>query len=502
MYKLASNKSIFFITFIVCIMPFLAMPTLIDGISYFKVFLAMMCITPFVPMMLKRIYENRSGKLIGVLIFAIVLNILLTMILFPNDYRAIFGAPGRHNGAISLLLYIYFTVFGLYVYIKNKIDIVLIGLVISSCLTCIVSLIQANFLQVNLIPSLDFNDSQFRDNVDNIAPLISMALTASIMLYLKSKNPAFLILQIPAIAFLLEWKLLQSLVSLIPSAVLIILLRRDRGHRLLVLSPILIPGVYIGSLAILPLTPLANDSSIFERYQILKIFLEIKNSLSILPLNIEALSDFTSTTKIFSPNFVDDFHNVYLQLFFSFGVVIGLAITFSLLIPFLTRAWRFDNSSLVLPVYFNFIIGLLFAIASPNFMLFGFIFLGYLLGGLLDKPIRKQGTRERYLLSIGVLILITSTAFLQLNDFAKRVDISNAVRSYNSQEVSREYFENLTEKVSGIRDSEYKYQVARNFYTVGECTQGNLVYEQLIRINPREYRVSRLDGLRELCVQV
>ena len=453
-------------------------------------------------MMLKSIYENKSGKITGVLILVIVLNILLIMILFPNDYRAIFGAPGRHNGAISLVLYIYFTVFGLYLHIKNKIDIVLIGLVISSSLTCIVGLIQENFLQVNLIPSLDFHDSQFRDNVDNIAPLISMALTASIMLYLKSKKPVFLILQIPSIAFLLEWRLLQSLVSFLPSAVLIILLRRNRGRRLLVLSPILIPSVYIGSLAILPLTPLINDSSIFERYQILKIFLEIKNSLSILPLHIEALSDFTSTTEIFLPSYVDDFHNFYLQIFFSFGTAIGLAITFLLLIPFLTRAWKFDNSFLVLPVYFNFIIGLLFAIASPNFMFFGFIFLGYLLGGSLDKPIRMQGTRERHLLSTSVLTLIISTAFLQFNDFTKRVDISNAVRSYNSQEVSAEYFENLTKKVSQIRDSEYKYQVARNFYTIGECTQGNLVYEQLMRINPKEYRISKLNQLRELCVQV
>ena len=156
----------------------------------------------------------------------------------------------------------------------------------------------------------------------------------------------------------------------------------------------------------------------------------------------------------------------------------------------------------MLPVYFNFIIGLLFAIASPNFMFFGFIFLGYLMGGLLDKPMRQQGTRMRYLMSTGIVIMIMSIALLQLNDFSKRVNISNAVRSYNSQEVSDEYFENLTKKVSQIRDSEYKYQVARNFYTVGECAQGNIVYEQLMRINPREYRVSKLDELRELCVQV
>jgi hypothetical protein len=44
-----------------------------------------------------------------------------------------------------------------------------------------------------------------------------MALTASLILYWKSKNILYLILQIPAVYFVIRWQLLQPLVTFIPS---------------------------------------------------------------------------------------------------------------------------------------------------------------------------------------------------------------------------------------------------------------------------------------------
>jgi hypothetical protein len=501
MKVLFSRKIVVFITLVVTIMPIIALPTMIDGISYVKVFVALTCVMPFIPFMLKKIFETKDRIVIWILTLSPLLIAVFSVFLIQGDYRGVFGAPGRNNGTLSILLYLCFTIFGIYVYIKNSISIILHGLVVSSSLTCLIANLHLISPGLNLFPSLDFSSDQFRDNVDNIAPLVSMALTASLILYWKSKNIVYLILQIPTVYFVIRWQLLQPLVTLIPSIFLIVLREKFTKSKLFTLTPLLILAGYISSIKVLPSTPLVNDSSVRERLEMVTYLKEMSNHLSLLPIHIDALSDFSSSFVALTPRaYLDDFHNVYLQLIFSFGLIFGLAIIALLIAPFLLSAHKFDKTEFIFPIYFNFFVSLFFAIASPNFMYFGFIFIGYLLAGTLsNRGVQLQSIKGRVGIYSTLYLAVVLALALQMHDFAKRIDISNTSRAYSSEFSNEKYFESLVDKVSGIQDAEYKLQVARNFYAIGKCAYGNLVFEQLLTINAREVRNVQLAGLKRAC---
>jgi hypothetical protein len=57
----------------------------------------------------------------------------------------------------------------------------------------------------------------------------------------------------------------------------------------------------------------------------------------------------------------------------------------------------------------------------------------------------------------------------------------------------------LVDKVSSIPDAQYKLKVARNFYVIGKCAYGNIVFEQLLAVNASEVRNVQLAGLKEAC---
>ena len=109
MQILLSNKVVAFLTFVASSMPFIASPELIEGISYLKVFVALVCVLPLVPFIIRKILEIKSGNIIWILTVSLLLIILLILTLIPYDYRGVFGAPGRNNGLLSILLYICFT---------------------------------------------------------------------------------------------------------------------------------------------------------------------------------------------------------------------------------------------------------------------------------------------------------------------------------------------------------------------------------------------------------
>ena len=503
--KIASSKKIVvFLIFVASSMPFIASTELIEGISYLKVFIALMCVLPFIPYILKRIFEDKSGNTIWILTVSLLLCIVLIVILIPHDYRGVFGAPGRNNGLLSILLYICFTLFGIYVYIKDAILIILTGLILSSFFTCLASNLILFFPEINLFPALNFSSSQFRDNVDNIAPLVSMALVASLILFVKTKNLIYLILQLPAAYFVIKWNLIQPIVTLAISISLMAFVKKYSNSRLLVWSPLLLLSGYILSLRVIPLTPLANDSSVEERLKMVTYAKEIWRDFSLFPIHIDALSDFSSSFIALTPRaYLDDFHNVYLQLIFSFGLVIGVAIIALLVMPFLLQSKQLDKTSFIFPIYLNFFVGLFFAIASPNFMLFGFILIGYLLGGTLSD--RRSQIKSMKFKKQSDFVIYLATALIvtvQIQDFVKRVDISTTTTSYSNESADKRYFEDLVSKVSGMPDAQYKYQVSRNFYTIGECGYGDRVLKQLVTINPREVRISQLEGFKKSCESV
>lgn len=498
---LLSNKIVAFLTFVASSMPFIASPELIEGISYLKVFVALVCVLPFIPLMLRKILEIKSGNIIWILTVSLLLAIVLILILIPYDYRGVFGAPGRNNGLLSILLYICFTLFGIYAYIKNAISTVLHGLILASTLTCSISNIFLIFPEFSVFQSLNFSSPNFRDNVDNIAPLVSMAFVASLILFVKTRNVIYLILQLPVAYFVIKWHLMQAIASLAVSISLMAFMKKYTNSRLLAWSPLLILTGYILSLRVIPLTPLINDSSIEERLKIITYAKAIWRDISLLPIHIDALSDFSSSFFALPTNaYLDDFHNVYLQVIFSFGLVIGVAIITLLVMPFLLQSKQLDKTSFIFPIYLNFFIGLFFAIASPNFMLFGFILIGYLLGGTLSDR-RSQIKSMKFKKQRNFLIYLATALIVifQIQDFAKRVDISFTTTSFSPESADKRNFENLVSKVSGMPDAQYKYQVSRNFYTIGECGYGDRVLKQLMDINPRYVRISQLEGFKKSC---
>ena len=496
-----SKKIVMFLTFVASSMPFIASPELIEGISYLKVLTALVCVLPFIPFMLKEITEIKHGNILRILKISIFLTVMFLVFLIQNDYRGVFGAPGRNNGSLSILLYLCFTVFGIYVYIKNSISIILNGLVISSSLTFLISNLHLIYPEFNLFPALDFNSTQFRDNIDNLAPLASLAFTASLILYLKSKKIVYLILQLPAAYFVMKWQLLQPILSFIPSVILIVLKGNYTQLRFRVSTLIMIFAGYISAIKILPFTPLVNDSSLQERLKIVTYVREIWTHFSVFPIHIDALSDFSRSFVV--PNgYLDDFHNVFLQILFSFGLVIGVAVIALISAPFLLSPQQFDKTSSIFPVYLTFFMSLFFAIASPNFIYFGFILIGYFLGGALsDRSGQHQSPKWKLGQSFVIYLAVLSVMSFQIHDFVKRIDISATTRAYSPEISDEKYFEKLVDKVSGLRDAEYKFQVARNFYAIGNCALGNIVLEQLLTINAREVRKDQLVELRKLCEQ-
>ena len=80
-------------------------------------------------------------------------------------------------------------------------------------------------------------------------------------------------------------------------------------------GPLLIVAGYILAIKVLPFTPLVSDSSLQERLKIVTYAKEIWTHFSLLPIHIDALSDF-STSFIVPNGYLDDFHNVFLQILF------------------------------------------------------------------------------------------------------------------------------------------------------------------------------------------
>lgn len=133
-------------------------------------------------------------------------------------------------------------------------------------------------------------------------------------------------------------------------------------------------------------------------------------------------------------------------------------------------------------------------------MLFGFILIGYILGGTLSdhrNQIKSMNFKKQsaFVIYLATAVIVT----FQIQDFAKRVDISTTTTNFSPESADRKYFEEVVSKVSGMPDAQYKFQVSRNFYAIGECGYGDRVLKQLMTINPREVRIPQLEGFKKSC---
>jgi hypothetical protein len=86
----------------------LSAPFLIDGISYTKVFIALIMTSCIMPFILMGLLGASSSKItLGFFLLFVLMNLYL-LYLNVDSYRSVFGAPGRHNGYLSAVVCIYF----------------------------------------------------------------------------------------------------------------------------------------------------------------------------------------------------------------------------------------------------------------------------------------------------------------------------------------------------------------------------------------------------------
>jgi hypothetical protein len=243
-----------------------------------------------------------------------------------------------------------------------------------------------------------------------------------------------------------------------------------------------------------------RDLSVNERRDITLLFKDLSKELTIFPKHIDALSDFTQ--KYPSVQILDDLHNVFLQTFFSFGLLVGLMFVYVSLRPFWIASLDRDERSGYLSIYTVYFVSLFVGISSPNYMYFGAVLIGLSLNFSNPKNQKSSGyTKQNSYFLLGVIALISLVpATIQTRDYIMRRDISDLTRSlqkpsgYQVYELSR-----LHKLIVTMPDAGFRYLVARNFYVVGKCEDGNRVLNLMIATNPKETRISKLFLLRAEC---
>jgi hypothetical protein len=128
----------------------------------------------------------------------------------------------------------------------------------------------------------------------------------------RYNKKSLLLIIVPALA-LIEMHLLQSFLAVFAGILVMWVVMNKEGIR-----SFLIPGVitflFVFGLWATQFSIFRQDLSIQERRIILLQFDELLKHVTFFPSNVEALSDFTKSFN--SLQIVDDFHNVYYQLFF------------------------------------------------------------------------------------------------------------------------------------------------------------------------------------------
>jgi hypothetical protein len=62
-------------------------------------------------------------------------------------------------------------------------------------------------------------------------------------------------------------------------------------------------------------------------------------------------------------------------------------------------------------------------------------------------------------------------------------------------------FNALIRDLNEIDDAGYRNRMALNFYAIGECRYGDLVYEMMVITNSNEARLRGLDPVKNGCVK-
>ncbi len=482
----------------------LSAPFLIDGISYVKVFIALLMSSCVMPFILIKVLGNFSPKLfLGFLLVLLLLNFYFVY-LNTNSYRSVFGAPGRHNGFLSALVCIYFFLIGIYFQKFSTILDVYKSIAYVSVFTslCILSMSTFDFGTNSIFASNNFLSRNFAENSNLIAPLLCAGFVTSLVSYRKTKTHLYLLFLIPISLVIVRLSLIQTYVVLSIS-LLILGVSNVKRHFSSAWLPVVILSGYLVGLLLGLQGVLDGESSIKERINILREGYEIKGDFTFLPANIDALSDFTENfAKFNEAQFLDDFHNVFLQTTFSFGLLIGLLFFLLSLFPYLVNTLLYKDKLEFLSVYTSLFVSLLIGISSPNFIYIYFIFLGYSGATFLkvsDSSKYMQFSLKRIAWILAALLFVTPL-YVQVRDMNTRLKISDRAQKVKAlNDFKESNFKDLLVLLSEIDDAEYRTRMALNFYAIGQCKYGDLVYGMIDKTNPDEARLRGLEPVKNGC---
>lgn len=477
-------------------LPLVSSPNLIDGISYFKYACAILLISPMIPFYFYQIGLKSKSK--SVAIFPIVLiGIISIPFLSGNQiYRNIFGAPGRNNGAISILIFSYYFLFGIFLKKTNQLRLMGRALYAISLITAssiiIISLfdVKSNFL----LSALNLRRDDFRDNIDLFAILFCIGVICGFNAWRESKRKKYLLIILPIFSLTLWMNLMQVPLILSIAGISIFVLGKRKSNLYLKLFVFGIFFCYLIIVLILNHISISIDSSTRERQEILNFAIKLKSDFTILPTHIDALSDFSGNFP--GNQFLDDFHNVYIQFAFSFGLLAGIFFFLLTIFPLIHSKLNEHESILIIPLNVSIVTGLLLGIVSPNNIFFVATILGYAVAsGQLEVPQYTQ----KYLINLKLLCIIILPLILfpvafQTYDMAKRLEISNLTRTRNL--VSTFHHAELAEllnKTINFPDPGYKYFVAKNFYNIQSCASGDLIIQSMRNLNGKEVRLLALE---------
>lgn len=484
----------------------LSAPFLIEGVSYVKVLIALCLSSCMMPMILIRLFNSVSvkAKFFG-LIFFISINMYL-LYLISNSYRSVFGAPGRNNGFLNVIVCIYFFAIG--IYIKKFWTILNIYKTISVVSVCSsVSILAVKNLEIGLnsiFASNNFNSVDFSDNSNLIAPLISVGILSSIISFKKTENFMYLFFLFPLAIVAIQLSVLQVYLNLAISLLILGTLKFKQNIKAIWI-PISIFGGYLLGLVLALQGLFDRDSSLTERTDILREAGNLWNEFRFFPHNIDGLSDYTKNfSSVNGIQLLDDFHNVFLQTSFSFGLVIGILFLVLSLTPYFVYSKDHRGNLEFLSVYTSLLVSLLIGIVSPNYIYIFFLLLGYSCASLLNSHQLLPTNRSNLVVpAFGLsILLVMIPAFIQVDDLITRFKISDRatkIKALNSFTESN--FIALVHDLREIDDAEYRNRMALNFYSIDECNYGDSVYKMMVETNFNEARLRRLEAIKEACIQ-
>jgi hypothetical protein len=494
----------------------LSAPFLIDGISYIKVAVALILISMLMPKVLMALISGTTSNKIALGLFTfLALNVFL-IFLSLTSYRDVFGAPGRHNGLLNGIVCIYLFLIGIYAKrYWNFIDLFkTIAIVATAKSLVIILLTLLNLETKTILSSNNLSSSIFSENTNLIAPLVCAGFVSSLISYRNSKSVIFLVFLIPISIVAIQLAVFQVYLCLCISLLVLYSSRLKCQFKSIWLMAVIFLS-YFGGLTLALRGTFDFDPSIKERTDILRQLREVIGDFTFFPSNFDTVSDFSGKFESFSGNqFIDDFHNVFIQIFFSYGLIFGLLFLVLSIIPYFPSSLPRRESLEFLAVHTSFIVSLLIGISSQNYIYIYFLSLGYSYATFRKREhVTGKGIREKHASRLSVksrlpawtltILMIAVPVSVQILDLSARSKISNITSQLQGSDASSaNKFNRLLILLRDLDDAGYRELLARNFYTIGACSYGDEVYRMMAETNRNEVRLKSLRTLRGNCKQV